>query len=56
MKETARIGARFATFFASERQAYEINRDNAVIIPSDYMSIVMDCADQSALGIYTSFQ
>ena len=36
---------------ATERKAYKMNKDNAKINPSEFMSIVMDGADQSAFGI-----
>lgn len=36
---------------ATERQAYKINQDNAKLNPSEYMSLVLDGADQSAFGL-----
>lgn len=36
---------------ACERQAYLMNQENAKLNPSDYMSIAIDGADQSAFGL-----
>lgn len=38
-------------FIASERQAYKMNQDNAALNPSEYMSLAIDGADQSAFGL-----
>lgn len=38
-------------FIATERQAYKMNQDNAALNASQYMSIAIDGADQSAFGL-----
>lgn len=39
------------TYVATERMAYQMKRDRARLQPSDYCSIIIDGADQSAFGI-----
>jgi len=36
---------------ATERQAYKMNQDKSAVSPAEYMSIVIDGADQSAFGL-----
>ena len=42
---------RHVQLVATERQAYKMNQDNAKLNPSEYMSLVIDGADQSAFGL-----
>lgn len=62
IRETARTCACFHVFrrcdrkshyelIAAARQAYKVNRENSAISLSDYMSLVLDRADQSAFGL-----
>ena len=61
MRTGAKTGARLAQIMAdkkahydlvaTERQAYKMNQDNAKLNPSEYISVVIDGADQSAFGL-----
>ena len=51
VREVERLKAEHYDLVAKERQAYKMNKDKSLLNPSEYMSIVVDGADQSAFGL-----